>query len=149
MFAIDPTLSGCISRASDISLLFFPLFVATTVEVVPWRQYFARMIGQKAASSGLGEWKRQAGACRAKRIRGRADAHSAASRPDTIGLVYGENNGSKPMDRFNRVPPFFFPRRRGRSGYLFHFPLLHPHIASLSSPPAFLSVYAKKAKIAI
>lgn len=87
VFAIDPALSGCISRASDISLFFLSL-VATSVEVVPRRQYFARMIGQKAASSGPGA-RGERGCMHAAREedrRERADAHSAASRPDTMGL---------------------------------------------------------------
>lgn len=48
--------------------------------------------------------------------------------PIQWGWMYGENNGSKPTDRLNRVPPFsFFPCRRAPSRYLYLSFLLFTH----------------------
>lgn len=114
-----------VGRVTSPCFFFSPsLLVATTIEVVPWRQYFARMIGQKAASSGLGDWKRVHAARRGSE--GGQMLTPQPHAPIQWGWMYGKNNGSKAIDRLNRVPPFFFfPRRCAPSRYLspFRFPL--------------------------
>lgn len=133
-----------VGRGDILLAFFFPNLVATTVEVVPWRQYFARMIGQKAASSGPGESGSGERVHAARRgSEGGQMLTPQPHAPIQWGWMYGENNGSKPMGRLNRVPSFsFFSRRCAPSRYLFLSlsSCAHPPVAASRPSPSSLPI---------
>lgn len=137
------------SGASDISsfFFFFVLLDATAAEVVPRRQYFARMIGQKAASSGPGVCGESGCTPREEDQReGRCSLRSLTPRyngaPGYTGKIMAVNLWTDSIGF--HLSPFFFVAAPSR--YLFFFASLPPAFPSLSrllSLSRLSSVYAK------
>lgn len=163
MFTIDRTLSGRISWASDISLLFFffsPPRCTTTRRGCPVAAIFRAHDWTKSSL----EWSRgmeAASGCMPReedRREGRCSLRSLTPRYNGAGCTGKIMAVNLWTDSIGfHLSPSLLVAAHHRDISSFRFPLVHPHVASLSSPSvrlpfflsAFLSVYAKKFEIAI
>lgn len=146
MFAIDRALSGRISWASDISLLFFPPSRCTTTRRgCPVAAIFRAHDWTKSSL----EWSRGMEAasgcmpCEEDRREGRCSLRSLTPRYNGAGCTGKIMAVNLWTDSIGfHLSPSFLVAALHRDISSFRFPLVHPHVASLSSPlSAFLSSF--------